>query len=453
MKTKFRQYLTVLVTALMVVGTVGACGDDSDTDSTPSDGTTETRSVLEVAEANGQFGTLLSAVDAAGLTDTLSAAGPYTVFAPTDDAFAALPAGTLDALLADPTALSAVLTYHVVSGELPAASVVTQTALDTLNGASVAVEVSGSTVKIGGATVVVADVRAANGIIHVIDTVLTPPPAADPEPGTIPEVAAAAGNFTTLLAAVKAADLADTLAGEGPFTVFAPTDEAFAALPAGTLDALLADKPALTQVLLHHVFSGSASAEDVQAATSFTMLSGQDVAVEIKDGKVWIGEAQILTTDIKTSNGIIHVIDAVLIPAPETNQPGNLVEVAAAAGNFTTLLAAAKAAGLDAALSGEGPYTIFAPTDDAFAALPAGALDALLADIPALTNVLLYHAVAAKLTAADVTAKTELTTMAGLPVPITMENGKVWIGGAQILTTDIEASNGIIHVIDAVLLP
>ncbi len=130
----------------------------------------------------------------------------------------------------------------------------------------------------------------------------------------IVDTAVAAGSFTTLVAAVQAAGLVETLKGEGPFTVFAPTDAAFAALPAGTVEALLADIPALTDILLYHVVAGKVMAADVVNLTSATTVQGSDLAIVVEDGKVMINGVNVITTDIETSNGVIHVIDAVLIP-------------------------------------------------------------------------------------------------------------------------------------------
>jgi transforming growth factor-beta-induced protein len=169
----------------------------------------------------------------------------------------------------------------------------------------------------GTVQVIMTDIEASNGVIHVIDAVLLPPmDEEEPEAlGTIPEVAAAAGGFDTLLAAVGAADLAETLSGEGPFTVFAPTDDAFAALPEGTLEALLADIPTLTQILLYHVVSGAVFAETVVGLESATTVQGSDVMISVENGMVFLnGTVQVIMTDIEASNGVIHVIDAVLLP-------------------------------------------------------------------------------------------------------------------------------------------
>jgi uncharacterized surface protein with fasciclin (FAS1) repeats len=138
---------------------------------------------------------------------------------------------------------------------------------------------------------------------------------ADQEPTqNIVEIAAGAGSFNTLVAAVQAADLVETLSGEGPFTVFAPTDEAFAQIPAADLEALLADKAALTSVLTYHVVAGKVMASDVVGLTSATTVNGQSVDIKVMDGKVWIDGAEVVTTDIEATNGVIHVINKVILP-------------------------------------------------------------------------------------------------------------------------------------------
>lgn len=130
----------------------------------------------------------------------------------------------------------------------------------------------------------------------------------------IVDTAVAAGNFSTLVTAVQAAELVDTLKGEGPFTVFAPNDAAFAKIPAADLNALVADKAALTNVLTYHVVAGKVMAADVVKLSSAKTVQGQELAIEVKDGKVFVDGAQVIATDIVTSNGVIHVLDSVVTP-------------------------------------------------------------------------------------------------------------------------------------------
>jgi uncharacterized surface protein with fasciclin (FAS1) repeats len=277
-------------------------------------------------------------------------------------------------------------------------------------------------------------------------------------------VAIAAGNedFSTLVTALDAAGLVETLQGDGPFTVFAPTNEAFAKLPAGTLEALLADIPTLQGILLYHVVPGNVMAADVVQLDSANTAEGSPVAIRVEDGNVYVNDAQVVVTDIEATNGVIHVIDTVILPpadeqmepemAPEM-QDMDIVDTAVADGRFTTLATALTAADLIDTLKSDGPFTVFAPTDDAFAALPAGTVEGLLGDIPALTDVLLYHVVAGKVMAADVVQLDSADTVLGKPVDITVTDGNVFVNDAQVIITDIETSNGVIHVIDAVLIP
>ena len=461
-----------------------ACGDDDEPDPTPppppatptaaaASPEAEPSTIVDIAVADGRFGTLVAALEAADLVEALQGEGPFTVFAPTDDAFAALPEGTVEGLLEDIPALTAILLYHVVAGDVKAADVVTLESAETLQGGSLSISVEGEVVRINGAQVVIADIEAANGTIHVIDAVLLPPapeeaaaePTAAPteapeaQPGTIVDIAVADGRFETLVAALGAADLVEALQGEGPFTVFAPTDDAFATLPEGTVEGLLEDIPALTAILLYHVVAGDVKAADVVTLDAAETLQGGSLSISVEGEVVRINGAQVVIADIEASNGTIHVIDAVLLPpAPEDTAagaegPGTIVDIAVADGRFETLVAALGAADLVGALQGEGPFTVFAPTDDAFAALPEGTVEGLLEDIPALTAILLYHVVAGDVKAADVVTLGAAETLQGGSLSISVEGEVVRINGAQVVIADIEASNGTIHVIDAVLLP
>ena len=295
----------VALLALPLALALGACEDDDD----PM-GMEEESNIVMTAEDAGVFNTLLAALDAASLTSALEGPGPFTVFAPTDDAFAAIDADVLNDLIADPELLARVLTYHVVSGEFTSTDVAGLSSAPTLNGKDVSLSFDGTTVMVDGATVIGADVEASNGIIHVIDQVLLPEPIAD-----ILQTAKGAGIFGTLLAAVDAAGLTATLQGDGPFTVFAPTDDAFAAIDAGALNALLADPPALAAILAYHVVPGALGAGEVLASSALTTVNGADAAISLdNDGNPRIDDAIIIATDIGARNGIVHVIDRVIFP-------------------------------------------------------------------------------------------------------------------------------------------
>jgi transforming growth factor-beta-induced protein len=478
--------------ALLLIGAITmvlvACSSDEETTpdvvATTSPMPTQqpmevTKTIVDIAVEDGRFETLVAALQAADLVSTLSGEGPFTVFAPTDDAFAALPDGVVAGLLEDIPSLTEVLTYHVVSGTVLAETVVGLTSAATLQGEEVTIEVIDGTVKIDGATVLITDIIGSNGVIHVIDSVILPTEIAaslsSPEvTKTIVDIAVEDGRFETLVAALQAADLVSTLSGEGPFTVFAPTDDAFAALPDGVVAGLLEDIPSLTEVLTYHVVSGTVLAETVVGLTSAATLQGEEVTIEVIDpnrppltiGNVMIDGATVLITDIIGSNGVIHVIDAVILPSaiaaslatPEDAMDSmvvskTIVDIAVEDGRFGTLVTALQAAGLVETLSGDGPFTVFAPTDDAFAALPDGVVAGLLEDIPALTDVLTYHVISGSVLAEQVVGLTSATTLQGEDVTIAVNDGSVMIDGAKVIITDIIGSNGVIHVIDAVILP
>jgi uncharacterized surface protein with fasciclin (FAS1) repeats len=261
-----------------------------------------------------------------------------------------------------------------------------------------------------------------------------------------------AGSFKTLAAALKAGGLVETLQGKGPFTVFAPTDEAFAKLPAGTVETLLKpeNKSQLVSVLTYHVVSGKVAAAQVVKLNAAATVNGQRVDIKVEDGQVRVDQATVVKADIHCSNGIIHVIDQVLLPSSD-----NIPATAQKAGTFNTLLAAAKAAGLVEVLSGDKPLTVFAPTDEAFAKLPEGTVESLLKpeNKAKLAAILAFHVVPGRVFASDVLSKKELKTVQGGMLTVAMKDGAATINGSKIVATDIDASNGVIHVIDRVMLP
>ncbi len=268
----------------------------------------------------------------------------------------------------------------------------------------------------------------------------------------IVDTAVAAGSFKTLVAAVKAAGLVDTLKGAGPFTVFAPTDAAFAKLPEGTIVELLKpeNKARLQAILTYHVVPGKVQAADVVKLTGAKTVQGQQIDVSVKNNKVSVDGANVVKTDIQTSNGVIHVIDSVLLPSEK-----DIVQTAADAKTFTTLLAAAKAAGLVEVLQSDGPLTVFAPTDEAFAQLPAGTVADLLKpeNKEKLAAILTYHVVPGRVMAADVVEMKSAKTVNGAEISIDASDAGVMINKSKVVAADIEATNGVIHVIDSVLLP
>lgn len=271
------------------------------------------------------------------------------------------------------------------------------------------------------------------------------------EQGNILETAIAAGNFKTLCAAIRAAGLSDQLRGKGPLTVFAPTDEAFAKLGTATLESLLLpeNKEKLVAILTYHVLAGKVLAEDVRTMGA-TTLNGQRVDLIAADGEVTVDGANVVATDVLASNGVIHAIDTVLIPTDKS-----VVEIAMENGQFSTLCKLVKAAGLAEALSGAGPYTVFAPTDDAFAKLDRATLDNLLKpeNKQKLKDILKYHVVKGRVYSEQAAKAGEAKTAQGEEVRISVRDESLRVNEARIVKANIDARNGVIHVIDTVLVP
>ena len=268
----------------------------------------------------------------------------------------------------------------------------------------------------------------------------------------IVDTAAADPQFSTLVAAVKAAGLAETLKSEGPFTVFAPTNSAFNALGSGTVDALTMEKnrDRLTGILTYHVVPAKVTAAEIKDVRFAETVNGQKLPVVVVNGGVQVGGARVVRTDIPCDNGVIHVIDSVLLPSSK-----NLVEVAESAGQFSKLLAAAEAAGLAEALAGEGPLTVLAPTDAAFARLPAGTLENLLKpeNKGELAELLKLHVLEGRVQSAEALEAEEANALSGGTLIFDVGNNGPTVNGARLVRTDLAATNGVIHVVDAVLTP
>ena len=466
------------------------------------------------AQGTGIHDSLVAAVIQAELLATLQGDGPFTVFAPTDQAFA--DAGIDLAALdneAGKAALTDILLYHVVSGSVASSAVTDGMTAAAVNGDDLTFSV-GEGVMVNDANVILADVMATNGIIHVIDKVLMPAPDITEEDGDIcynmathtlvagasfeecmaymyvvdyemngqtftgcyntvshdlsmvtqevcesymwtPAVdigmtAQATTIHNSLVAAVVQAELLTTLQGDGPFTVFAPTDDAFTA--AGIDLAALDNeegKAALTDILLYHVYSGSVAAADVTDGMTATMVNGDDATFTVGDG-VMINDANVILADVMASNGIIHVIDKVLMP------PADIFDIPTTAqgtGIHDSLVAAVIQAELLATLQGDGPFTVFAPTDQAFAdaGIDLAALDNE-AGKAALTDILLYHVVSGSVASSAVTDGMTAAAVNGDDLTFSVGEG-VMVNDANVILADVMATNGIIHVIDKVLMP
>lgn len=468
-----------------------------------------TSNIVQLASATSNLSSLVAAIGQAdaGLATTLSGTGPFTVFAPTDAAFTAL----LNALgddynsladfdtQAEKDLLRDILLYHVIPAEVKSTDLAAGNVSTAFAGNSIQVIASGGSFVLGDASgvnanITASDVQATNGVVHIIDKVLLPQSAIDfvnslgEEPElNIVETALTVPDLSSLVAALIQADagLVEVLSGTGPFTVFAPTNAAFAAL----LDALgdeynsledfdtEAEKELLAKVLTYHVISGAAAlSTDLTNGQTIATVQGENITINLTGG-VFIQDATdtdaaVTSADVETSNGVVHVIDKVLLPQEvldALNPPlPNIVATAQSVPDLSLLVDALiqADAGLVEVLSGEGPFTVFAPTNEAFVAL----LDALGDDFnsledfdtPAekelLAKVLTYHVVSgAAALSTDLTAGQMIPTVQGENVTINLTGG-VFVqdateADAEVIMADVETSNGVVHVINKVLLP
>jgi len=422
------------------------------------------KNIVQLAVGTKDLSTLVAALKAGKLVTPLEGKGPFTVFAPSNAAFAKLNPKTLSSLL-DPKnikMLDAVLEYHVIKG----ASVYSKALkpvnhVKTLEGHSLLVEAANGHVTINhNSHVITADVKASNGVVHIIDTVLIPPTLTSKKATkNIVQLAVGTPDLSTLVAALKAGKLVTALEGKGPFTVFAPTNEAFAKVDAQTMKKLLDPRniKLLDSVLTYHVVAGAAVySKDLKPSQNVKTLEGQTVLVQATNGHVTINrKAHVVIADVAATNGVVHVIDTVLIPPARDSK--SIVELAIGTKDLSTLVTALHAGKLVTALEAPGPFTVFAPSNSAFGKVPKDTLAFLLdpKNIKALQAVLEYHVVAgAAVHSFDIKKATKVKTLQGTELLVEPRWGRVYINRkARVTTANVKASNGIVHIINAVLIP
>lgn len=291
---------------LLAFTMISACGDDDDGPTNPEG----PANIVEVAQSNDDFSTLVSAVTDAGLATTLQSNGPFTVFAPTNEAFEALPEGLMESLSNEQ--LTEILSYHVVAGPaVMAGDLQAEQSVEPLAGGELFVTVANSDVMVNdNASVVTADIEASNGVIHAIDQVVLPDSYLD-----VVGIVAKRFNLQTLEGAVGQADLTSTLQGDGPFTVFAPHNASFEGLDLSGLT-----QQQLQDVLTYHVLDSKVLSGDLVSSQTVTTVNGNELTIEVaSDNAVSLTDQQgntyqVTQADLEGTNGVVHVIDGVLMP-------------------------------------------------------------------------------------------------------------------------------------------
>ena len=433
-----------------VLASTVACGADEGRQEFPSFEET----ILEIARNDPQLTTFASLVEQSGITG-LDEGISVTVFAPTNAAFSAV-SSTISGLTN--AELSSALRYHIVGGTQLAILVSNTTALETVTGTVVNVRVDNSGAvmvgnRLGFGTLTETDIRALNGVIHKIDTVLfQPPPVVPPPLGNLVQVAEGAG-LTTLTTVAASVGLAGTLSSTSaaPLTVFAPTNAAFAAL--GPLTGVSSD--VLANILLTHVVPGTVPSSSVLLSSTLANVAKTALDVDTSTTPIQVGGARVSATlDVPASNGLAHVIDDVIIP-PTT------LEVANSSSELSTLTLAVSLADAGAALDpstlgGQGPITVFAPVNSGFA---AAGINPITTATTTLASVLQNHVVVGQVLSSTITPGATLTTLGGGTLTASVaEDGSLTLVDGQgnvspVIETDIRTLSGVIHLIDGVLLP
>lgn len=448
-------YFQRLTMVLLFIGlplVTSSCNDDDD--DTPKGNTNDT--IVDVAIATPELSTLVDAIVAADLVDALSSTGPFTVFAPTNAAFAKLDPATLNTIISTPSLLTSLLQYHVANGERSSGDLSNGPIQTLLSAQIINVDISGGAVTINGSsTVTQADVEASNGVIHLIDEVLIPE---DFFAQTIVQIAAGSPDHTILVQALSKPELADLLAAANDptqnLTVFAPTDEAFEGVLAALGKESIDDIPVelLKEIVTYHIVGGAVTSDQLSNGDVPTLLPGESVTVDLSSG-VMINNANVTGADIMAVNGVVHVVDAVLLPSYVASSVGTVAEVVLFEKDFTILAAALRKAELLETVATTDNITVFAPDNAAFVAAGITSLENLSKED--LTPVLTYHVLGARVKAADLPASGMAGTLNGGNIYLGYLNqGRVLINGlTEITAVDIEKSNGVIHVINRTLVP
>jgi len=425
---------------LLAAFLITACSDD---DNPTADDPDQELNIVETAEDAGGFTTLLSVASDLGLAETLRNE-ELTVFAPTDQAFGKLPAGLLEDLTDEQ--LTEIILYHLLEGTVESTQIASQQDAVTEQGERILLQSNADGVTVNGrSSVVSADIEASNGVIHAVDEVLLP--AAFREPGII-ETAEEAGNFSILLGAIEDAGLTTTLQFLGPFTVFAPSDAAFQELGIETVESLTDEQ--LNSVLTYHVLDGEVPSSALQPTQTVAALNGENLFITLENDEVMVnGTGSVTSADINAENGVIHAVNQVLLP----DAFGNVVDNAVKRYELTTLVDLVTEQNLAETLTAsDAEYTVFAPTNAAFESI-SSTLSTLTDQ--QVTNTLLYHVLATAVESGDLAESQQVMTLNNdEEILIEVSEGVVTINGsATVQIADVAGTNGVIHIIDEVLIP
>lgn len=426
------------------------CNDDDDDAPMIVDNEPKEMNIAELAIATENLSSLVAALQAADLVTPFTQSGNYTVFAPTNAAFSTfLSENGFSSLSEVPKALlTEVLLYHVIpakveSGDLAPGYVGSLLTSSDGNNVSIYFPEGNLTTINGYSNVTGADYMASNGVVHIVDKVLTPPDVVDH--------AILNPAFSTLVAAVSKANLVDALKDSEAITVFAPTNDAFTQLLSDlqltSLDDLSAE--ALTPILLYHVLPAEVRSSDVTEGYQ-TTLESSSLNISLMDQMFYLdGAAKIVATDVVGTNGIIHVIDKVIMPQ-------TIAGIATINPAFSILVEALSIAGLVDVFTGTDEYTVFAPTNAAFEALLESLSLTSISELSAetLTPILLAHVAAGTFMSGDIQTGNVPTLNDSKALDVVVSESGITIDSTvDVIIPDVKATNGVIHAIDEVIMP
>ncbi|XP_066572759.1 transforming growth factor-beta-induced protein ig-h3 isoform X2 [Amia ocellicauda] len=395
-----------------------------------------TNTVHQTIETDDNLETLRTAVAAAGLTTLLESNGHFTVFAPTNEAFEKIPPETLNRILGDPVALKDMLNYHILNSIQCSEAIVAGTPMETLQGTVLEVGCDGSQLTLNGKAIISdKDHLGTNGVIHYIDELLIPDSAK-----TLLEL----GQDSTLTSAMTLfvdAGLNSYLTGSEPLTLLAPQNDAFK-------DTSLSVTPAVRKLLRNHVVKEQLTSKHLYHGQELETLEGLKLRVFVYRNSLCIENACIAAHDKKGRYGSLFIVDKVLTPPM-----GTVMDVLKGDSRFSTLVGAIQKAGLTEMMNRRGAYTVFAPTNEAFSAMPQGELNKLMANPRQLANVLKYHIGEEILVSGGVGSLSRLKPLQGEKLELSMKNSTVYINKVPVIEADMMATNGVVHAVGSVVQP
>ena len=453
LKSDLKKQSRILLSILMVMAmvfTIGCNDDDDDNGSSSSN-------IMEVLKSDPDLSTLVNAITAANLESLLSDGGPFTLFAPTNAAFAQLDPDVLNTIISTPSLLTALLQYHLVNGELTSPQISSGSLSTNLAGQSIDVVVENFGIVLNGSSnVIMPDVDASNGVVHHIDEVLMPE---DFTAQTIAQVIGSMPDYSILLSALAKPELSDLLAAANDpasnLTVFAPNNEAFNAVLAALGKSSIDELPVglLKEIVSYHIAEGALMSDELTTGLLLTLLPEESLEIEVGDG-VKVNDANVTAADMAAINGVIHGVDGVLLPSYAAAAVGKITELVLFDPDYTILANTLRTAELLDTLSMSDNLTLFAPDNAAFVAAGITSTEGL--DKETLTPILLYHVLGAKVMSSELPADGMAMTLNNDEYMYLgyLYNSAVLINGLTNITgVDMEKDNGVVHTIDRTLLP